>query len=88
MAVNYMYRKLKNHIGHNVVCVVYGDIENPHDVCIECEDCCEVLVSAESFNEDGDLEVNEDRDPESAAWEDDSDRGCGDAHQTNVLAIV
>ena len=44
-----MFEKLKNHVGHNVVCVTYGDSNNPQDICIECEDCNEVLVSAEFF---------------------------------------
>ena len=47
---NYMFEKLKSHIGHQICCVAYGDIENPSDVCIECEDCGEVLVSAEDFD--------------------------------------
>lgn len=50
---NYMFEKLKNHVGHDIACVSYGDPENPSDICIECEDCCEVLVSAETFDEDG-----------------------------------
>ena len=41
--------KLMRHRGHNVVCVSYGDWNNPADVCIECEDCNEVLISAEDF---------------------------------------
>lgn len=49
---NYIYDKLKNHIGHDVVCVAYGDINNPDDICIECEDCNEVLISTETFEED------------------------------------
>ena len=49
---NYMYEKLKEHIGHNIVCVAYGDIESPTDICIECEDCSCVLVSAEDFDEE------------------------------------
>lgn len=49
--MNWMYEKLKQHIGHNIVCVAYGDINNPVDICIECEDCFEVLVSAEDFEE-------------------------------------
>lgn len=40
--------KLKPHIGHNVVCICYGNVDNPVDVCIECEDCNEVLISAET----------------------------------------
>ena len=50
--MGYMYDKLKDHIGHNIVCVAYGDIENPVDICIECEDCGCVLVSAEDFDAD------------------------------------
>lgn len=41
-----MYNHLRPHIGHNVVCVCYGKGEEPVDICIECEDCNEVLVSA------------------------------------------
>lgn len=48
--MNQMYELLKNHIGHNVVCVTYGDESNPSDICIECEDCNEVLISSESFD--------------------------------------
>lgn len=48
---NYIYEKLKNHIGHKLICVTYGDVKNPDDICIECEDCNEVLISAESFND-------------------------------------
>ena len=51
--MNWMYEKLKPHIGHNIVCVSYGkDGEEPVDICIECEDCNEVLISAESFDEE------------------------------------
>ncbi len=49
-----MYELLKKHIGHNIVCVAYGDVDNPDDICIECEDCNEVLISSESF--DGETE--------------------------------
>lgn len=47
--MNLMYDKLKNHIGHHVVCSSYGDAESPADICIECEDCNEVLVSADDY---------------------------------------
>lgn len=43
-----MYDKLKPHIGHDIVCVCYGNPEDPVDICIECETCGEVLVSAET----------------------------------------
>lgn len=52
MKRNWMYEKLQQHIGHTVVCVCYGDFEEPDDICIECEDCNEVLISAEEFDED------------------------------------
>ncbi len=36
------YKELKEHIGHEIVCVGYGkDIKN---VAIECETCNEVLI--------------------------------------------
>lgn len=49
--MNWMYEKLKPHIGHNIVCVAYGDINSPVDICIECENCNEILISAEDFEE-------------------------------------
>ena len=48
--LNPMRVKLRNHIGHRIVCVYYGDESDPADVCIECEDCCEVLISAEDYD--------------------------------------
>lgn len=48
--MNYMFERLRPHIGHRVVCVYYGDRDDPIDICIECEDCCEVLVSAETYD--------------------------------------
>ena len=52
MSKNYMYEKLKNHIGHKIVCVTYGYLSNPDDICIECEDCNCVLVSSEDFDDE------------------------------------
>ena len=46
---NYMAKKLLLHRGHSIECVSYGDWNDPADVCIECTDCGEVLVSAEDF---------------------------------------
>jgi hypothetical protein len=37
----FMYRKLRAHVGHSIVCTLYGEGEN---VAIECEDCYEVLI--------------------------------------------
>lgn len=48
---NWMMEKLIGHIGHEIVCVAYGDIDDPQDVCIECETCGCVLVSAEDYDE-------------------------------------
>jgi hypothetical protein len=48
-----MREKLKNHIGHNIVCVSYGDnYYEPDDICIECEDCNEVLISTQTYEEE------------------------------------
>ena len=38
------YRKLLNHIGHDVEIAIYGDLEEPHDVAIECMTCGCVLI--------------------------------------------
>lgn len=50
---NFMFKKLLPHRGHTLECVSYGDWKDPADVCIECTDCNEVLVSAEDFEESG-----------------------------------
>lgn len=40
---------LSAHVGHKIVCVMYGETQN---VAIECEDCHEVLLDYEKeFNE-------------------------------------
>lgn len=44
----WMYDFLMPHIGHKIVCVPYGNPENPDDICIECETCNQVLFSAET----------------------------------------
>lgn len=46
-----MMEKLKPHIGHKLACACYGDPIVPQDICIECEDCNEVLISAEAEDE-------------------------------------
>lgn len=40
---------LKTHFGHSVCIACYGDPDNPADVCLECEDCGEVLLDAELY---------------------------------------
>ncbi|MBW3011515.1 hypothetical protein KY326_04825 [Candidatus Woesearchaeota archaeon] len=54
------YEELKNHIGHKIVCVHYGNppwkIDDSTPVCenvaIECETCNEVLVDFDKETED------------------------------------
>ncbi len=47
---HYMFERLMPHIGHKIACVGYGEsMKDLADICIECEDCCEVLVSVESL---------------------------------------
>jgi len=41
------YEDLKRHVGHEIVCVTYGDGPNdqsPANVAVECETCNEVLL--------------------------------------------
>ena len=49
---NWMAKKLVPHVGHDISCVTYGDSEDPSDVCIECDECGTVLVSASDFEAD------------------------------------
>lgn len=44
-----LWKILKAHRGHNVTITCYGDWENPDDICVECEDCGEVLISARDY---------------------------------------
>lgn len=43
---------LLEHLGHKLTVVIYGPKKNPHDVCIECEDCNEVIYSWETYHEE------------------------------------
>ena len=47
---NTMKNKLMQHLGHDIVIAYYGNKKNPHDVCVECNTCYEVLVSAEDYD--------------------------------------
>ena len=40
---NFKFNQLKNHLGHNIECVRYGN----DNISIECTDCNEVLYSEE-----------------------------------------
>ena len=42
-----LWNILKEHIGHNVEIVYYGDKDSPVDICLECTDCNEVILDAE-----------------------------------------
>lgn len=46
--MNYEFKELQPHIGHNITCVNYGD----DNVSIECEDCNCVLYTVEKFNDE------------------------------------
>ena len=48
---NYLAKKVLAHAGHDIAVMVYGDGETIYDVCVECLDCNEVLVSAEDYEE-------------------------------------
>ena len=44
-----LWNELLKHRGHNVNIVSYGDWDEPDDVCLECEDCNEVILDAEIY---------------------------------------
>lgn len=51
--MNHMYEKLRPHVGHDISCVTYmeNSDNDPVDICIECNDCGCVLISAEDYEE-------------------------------------
>lgn len=44
-----LWKELLKHVGHNVEIVTYGDPDDPADVCLECNDCGEVILDAEIY---------------------------------------
>lgn len=44
-----LWNELRKHRGHKVCIVSYGDLDNPASICLECEDCGEVVLDAESY---------------------------------------
>lgn len=46
------YNELKRHIGHDIVCVSYGDPNDPVNVAVECETCNEVLLDYDKEEDD------------------------------------
>ena len=46
---NILWDALMAHRWHHVSIVSYGDNDDPVDVCLECEDCNEVILDAEIY---------------------------------------
>ena len=44
-----LWNILKVHRGHKVSIVSYGSWEDPVDICLECEDCGEVILDSELY---------------------------------------
>lgn len=44
-----LWDMLKRHRGHQVTIASYGDYNNPQCICLECEDCNEIVVDAEMY---------------------------------------
>ena len=44
-----LWNLLYLHRGHNVSIRIYGDENSPADVCLECDDCNEVILDAEIY---------------------------------------
>lgn len=44
-----LWNELKKHRGHKISIVSYGDWEDPTDICLECEDCGEIILDAEIY---------------------------------------
>jgi len=63
------YEDLKKHIGHKIVCVGYGDLDNPANVAIECETCSEVILSYDSPQWEEERNFDESTEQESSVYE-------------------
>jgi hypothetical protein len=46
------FESLKNHVGHKIICVGYGDSKDYENVAIECVDCDEVLMDYDKYPEE------------------------------------
>lgn len=44
-----LWNALYKHIGHDVCIAAYGDVSNPFSIALECNDCNEVIVDAETY---------------------------------------
>jgi len=41
-----LWDRLKSHFGHHVVIACYGDVDDPANVSLECEDCGCIILDA------------------------------------------
>lgn len=44
-----LWKALEEHWGHNVRIVKYGDLDDPANICLECDDCGLVILDAELY---------------------------------------
>lgn len=44
-----LWNILKRHFGHKVEIAIYGDVDNPHSICLEDMDTNEVILDAEYY---------------------------------------
>jgi len=56
MSIN-SFNELLPHYGHTIVCVVYGDQEDPANIALECETCNDVLLDFDNDEEREELET-------------------------------
>ena len=61
---NLLWEILLVHRGHSVCIASYGPSDNPVAVCLECEDCNEVIIDAEIYSlraidDDGEIEYDD-----------------------------
>ncbi len=47
--MDWLWNILKNHIGHRVEIAVYGEPENPDNICLEDVDTNEVILDASIY---------------------------------------
>ena len=47
--MNWLWNILKNHFGHRVEIAVYGEPENPDNICLEDVDTNEVILDASIY---------------------------------------
>lgn len=41
---NSLWKVLRKHVGHHIYIASFGDANNPADVCLECEECGEMVL--------------------------------------------